>query len=434
MKFRRFFCLIIILTLIFSIFVPSVCAFNMSSKAYLAMDLKTGTILYQKNMEKKMYPAGLTKMLTALLVVENCSLDEKVTISKKASSEHSDSLKLKEGEELTVKNLLLGMMMVSSNGAAVALAEHVSENTNSFVELMNKRLEELECKNTHFVNPTGLHSTRHYTTVQDMAKIARVAVKNENFMTVCDTAYCKIPPTNVTENERVLYTDNHFLSRYKIFSYYYRPAEGVCQGFTSEAGNCLISTAKKNKSSLHLLTIVMGAPKSDSPAVVLSFNDTRTLFDSAFDNFKLHTIVEENELLSEAHVELGKTKDFATVGSKESLYAVLPIDSNLEKVEKVVTLEEPIKAPVKVGDVLGKIDIVYKGHTLTSGEVISLQDVEQSNFLVFMDFMLMFTQNIFVKLVAIALIIAIIVYIYITISRHKRRKRIIERNRIRRMR
>lgn len=432
---KKIISLLITLSIFFISVFPSVTAIEMKSNNYIAIDMQTDTILYQKNIDKKVYPAGLTKILTALLVIEDCNLNDIVTISKNAaSSEYSDQLKFKEGEKVTVKDLLYSMIMLSSNTAAVALAEHCSGDIDTFTAKINERLEALKCSNTKFINPTGLHDREHYTTVSDLVKLTRAALENETFTKLCDTSYYEIPPTNLTENSRKFYTDNHLISRYKISSYQTKMAAGVMYGYTSEAGNCLISTAKKNKNSIHILTVVMGAPKGERAAVVPSFNDTIELFNASLNNFKLYTALSKNELLTEAHVLLGKTKDFTTVGGLADMKVVLPVDYDLEKLEKKVTLKENIKAPVKIGDILGTVDVLYDGKLLGTENVIALQDVVQNNFLVFMDFMLMFTSNIFVKLVVIGLIIAAIIYIYVTISRYKRRKRLIERSRIRRMR
>lgn len=250
-----------------------------ASGSVILIDADTGAILYEKNAYEKSYPASTTKILTGLLTIENCSMDEIVTFSSAAANSvvYGDaSIGTKTGEQYTVEQALYALLLHSANEIGYGLAEHVSGSLSSFVDLMNERAKELGAVNTHFANASGLHSDNHYTTAYDMAMIARGCYNNSTFVNI-DSTYTTytIPPTNMTSTPRYM---SHRHQMLKNRSYYYEYCKGGKTGFTDEAGNTLVTFAEKD--DMRLICVCFKSTSDDR------FTDTRALFDWGFANFK----------------------------------------------------------------------------------------------------------------------------------------------------
>jgi D-alanyl-D-alanine carboxypeptidase (penicillin-binding protein 5/6) len=250
------------------------------------MDFNSGAILYSKNIHEQLYPASTTKMMTALLTIENTSMDEIVTFSHEAIfnvDSDSSRIGIDEGEQLTVEQCLYGLMLGSANEVAYALAEHVAGSLDAFVDMMNERAEALGCTNTHFVNANGLPDENHYTSAYDLALIARECYKNEAFANISGTRTYTISSTNIQSEERIM--DNHHLM-VEGFRYQYPGFIGGKTGYTKSARQTLVSCAEKN--GLRLICVIMMEESPDQ------FIDTMKLFDYGFDGFQLVNI-KENE-------------------------------------------------------------------------------------------------------------------------------------------
>lgn len=246
---------------------------EIQSEGAVLMDASTGTLLYSKNGETRYYPASITKLMTALLVAEKCSLSDPVTFSKTATTNleaGAVTLGLSEGDKLTVEQCLYGLMLKSANEVANGLAEHVSGSVSAFSALMNGRAKELGCTGTNFVNPNGLNSANHYTTPHDMALIARAAFQNDTVRKVSSTLSYQIPATKkasartVAMGHKMLYSGD---------ARYYPGVIGGKTGYTSLAGNTLVTCAEKN--GVRLIAVVM---KSKST----HYADTKALLDYGF--------------------------------------------------------------------------------------------------------------------------------------------------------
>ncbi len=252
----------------------------------ILMDFNSGAILYSKNIHERLYPASTTKMMTALLTIENTSMDEIVTFSHDAIfnvDSDSSRIGIDVGEQLTVEQCLYGLMLGSANEVAYALAEHVAGNLDAFVDMMNERAQTLGCTDTHFINANGLPDENHYTSAYDLALIARECYKNEAFANISGTKTYTIPATNIQSEERIM--DNHHLM-VEGFRYQYNGFIGGKTGYTKTARQTLVSCAEKN--SLRLICVIM---KEESPD---QFLDTQKLFDYGFDGFQTINI-KENE-------------------------------------------------------------------------------------------------------------------------------------------
>ncbi len=246
---------------------------QITSEGAVLMDADTGALLYSKNSETKYYPASITKLMTALLVAERTNLSDTVTFSKAATTNleaGAVTLNMTEGDKLTVEQSLYGLMLKSANDVANGLAEHVSGSVSSFAQLMNAKARELGCTNTNFVNPNGLTNSSHYTTPHDMALIAKAAFQNGVVRKVCSTVRYQIPATKKAGARTV--TMGHKMIN-SSDSRYYPGVLGGKTGFTSAAGNTLVTYAEKNGS--RLIVVIM---KSKST----HYDDTKALLDYGF--------------------------------------------------------------------------------------------------------------------------------------------------------
>lgn len=252
---------------------PSICV----------LEISTGTILYERNMDEQNYPASITKIMTALLALENCSLDEIVTFSEKAvygNEGDTSHISRDIGEKMTMEECLYGMMLESANECAWAIGEHIGGSMDAFTKMMNERAAGLGCTNTHFNNPNGLPDEEHWTSAHDMALIAAEAYKNETFRVITGAGSYTIPPTNKHEEPTPLH--NHHKMVYPFhgdYEYLYEYATGGKTGYTNAAGNTLVSYAQKE--DMPIVCVVM---REKSP---YHYTDTRTMFDYCFENFKL---------------------------------------------------------------------------------------------------------------------------------------------------
>lgn len=246
---------------------------TIQSEGAVVIDAATGTVLYGKNQNTRYYPASITKLMTALLVLENCQLGDTVTFSRTATENLESgavSLKLTEGDKLTVEQCLYGLLLKSANDVANGLAEKVSGSVSGFAGLMNQKAAALGCTGTHFVNPNGLNDSNHYTTPYDMALIARAAFQNDTLRKIDTTLSYKFPATK-NAGERTI-TMGHKMM-YSTDSRYYPGIIGGKTGYTSKAGNTLVTGAEKN--GVRLIAVVM---KSKST----HYADTKALLDYGF--------------------------------------------------------------------------------------------------------------------------------------------------------
>ena len=242
------------------------------------MDADTGTVLWGQNIHSQYFPASITKVMTALVVIENCKLDETVTFSRNAVfnvESGSSNAGINEGDKLSVKDCLYALLLKSANESANALAEHVAGSTEAFADMMNAKAKELGCTNTHFANPSGLNNPDHYTSPYDMALITKAAFDNPVFEEIDSTTYYKLPPNSINK-EGLAISPGHRMMR-KSSPYYYPGIVGGKTGYTTLAGNTLVTCAEKN--GMKLITVIL---KGSTP---LYWSDTKRLLDFGFDHF-----------------------------------------------------------------------------------------------------------------------------------------------------
>ena len=398
MRFRRFFsaffCAVLLLNLCPSVMaaedkeLPSI---DIQAKAALLLDQNTGKIVYAKNEHAELYPASLTKIMTALLVLRavdegKLTMDQSITASESAfETLHDDgsSAGIKAGEILTVRQLLQCLLIVSANEAGTILAEAVSGSVSAFVEEMNAEAQALGCENTHFVNPTGLHDPQHYTSAWDLSLIATEALKYPDFLTICDSIKEIIPATNLS-SERVLRTTNYLLDTWRALGYRYRNAHGIKTGSTSDAGYCLVSSAEKGE--LRFLSVVMGCERvvdASGKADVKSFSETKRLFEWGFENFSYKTVQSVNDMLASIPVTLSQETNSVVLHPAEDVVVLLPNALSADDLKRVIRFErQSVEAPVQAGEVLAEAVLSYRDTEYAAIPLVALNDIDASRSLV----------------------------------------------------
>ena len=435
MKFKRFISVFFLCACLAGLFLtPAAGALevpDIQAKAALLADVNTDAVAYAKNIHEKNYPASLTKVMTALLILEKVSgnetlLNQEVTASESAFSDtyyHADgsSAGIKTGEIMTVKQLLQCMLIVSANEACNILAEWDAGSIAAFVDAMNAKAKALGCENTHFVNPSGLHDPDHYTSAWDLYLITKAAMQYPEFMEICDSAKAVIPATNLSK-ERTLYTTNHLLSTWRVIGYRDKRAHGIKTGSTSDAGHCLISSAQEGE--LHFVSVVMGAERIEENGVgnLLNFSETSHLFDYGFKNFAYRTILEDKEIIQEVPVSLSKT-DYVTVHPANNVESLFPRDLDPAELDRVISLPETVEAPVTAGDKLGTMELRDGDTVYASVDLLASSDVTADKFMVFRHNVSLFFKKPAVKTVAIVLAVLLVLLVIFRLTGLSRRRR-----------
>ena len=383
---------------------------KVDSPSVMLIEAKTGNVLYEKNSEEKMYPASTTKIMSAILTLENVQdLSQKVTVSYNAvfsvpTDYASDTLKV--GEELSIEELLYALLVKSSNEAAIVLAEYIGGSTQSFTSMMNTKAQELGCTNTNFVNPNGIHNKDHYTTAKDLSLIA---MKDETFRKIVNTVSHTLPSTNKYDRaDRNLITTNELIN--KKNKNYYEYAIGIKTGFTSQAKNCLVAGASKD--GIELIAVILGADKTDSKGYSVRTKDAKKLFEYVYNNFTNKEVsTANNTIVGEIKVKKA-TKDTKNLKlmTDTDVDILVTNDKVNEDIQGNLELNQNIKAPISKGTHLGTITYNIDG-TEYKANVIASEDVQKSNILL----------SILGILVAIALLF--IIYIFMEKSRGKKKRK-----------
>ena len=408
------FLLLIIIKLIFPIFsFADENALVVNSPSALLMDFNSGKILYEKNIDEKRYPASLTKIMTAIIALENCELDEVATVSYDSVMSISMgyvTANLQVGEQLTIEQLLYVLMVGSSNDAAVVIAEHISGSVEEFSKVMNAKAKELGCTNTNFVNPNGEHDENHYSTARDLAIIARYAMQNEEFRKLVSTTSYKLPATNKYDKEDRLFTTTNSLlvtnNNSRSDNYYYKYAIGIKTGFTTPAGNCLVAAASKG--DLELLTVVLGGGQTDE-GLSERYVDTINLFEYGYKNYMLREVIKKNNVVQTTKIKNAtrNTKQLDVVISND-VYVLCRQEDKNSAILPEVTLNENLKAPIKMGDVVGKVKYTVEGIEYEEN-LLANNDVKKSHW--------------FIRLICFSIIIFIIM-LYLDYKRRIRRRKL----------
>lgn len=403
-----------------------VTGFEVSAKAGMLISLDTGEILYSNNIEQKVYPASITKLMTVTLMLESekYNPDGKVTMTKEVqrliSGTGSAVSNIAVGEEITQLDLVYTVLMSSYGDCAYLAALYYGESVEQFVAMMNSKAAELGLTGTHYGNPVGLHDEQTYTTVWDIYTLATYALKNETFKTVCETTRHTIAATNMS-GERTISTTNYLQD--PNTNYYYQYASGVKTGFTDEAGRCLVSTASYN--GYNYMCILMNCPANAGKRY--EFSDSAALYRWAFNNFSFKEVANSTEPVCEIPVELSLNTDFVSLYFEKPFVTVLPNEADSSTiVVKTHLKSEKTDAPVKKGDVLGTADIIYAEQKIGTVNLVAGSDVEMSVLLKTLRSVKSFFGSFYMKLIyilaAVAVLIFIIMIIRLNISKIKKRR------------
>lgn len=372
-----------ILALLFSnlniVYAANTNAPELVSRSAILMDNKTNKILYDKNSNERMFPASTTKILTAILVLENCDLNEIVTASYDAVMSIPEgyvTANIDGDEQLTVEQLLQLLLVHSANDAANVLAEYVGGSIESFVSMMNTKVNELGLTNTHFTNAYGLQDDNHYTTAYDLSVIMQYCLKNDDFRRIAGSASCSIPATNKSDVRS--YTSTNQLLVPSNPNYYSYVTVGKT-GFTTEAGECLVSCAYKN--DLELICVVLGGTVVDG--VSTRFSESKTLYEYGFSNFSLKNIANPGDIITQIEVP-NATSDTKSLelAFTDSIYALVNTSDLETNYTPEIQLHSDISAPITQGDVLGSVVYTIDGIQYTS-DIVATHNVEASQLLQF---------------------------------------------------
>lgn len=338
--------------------------FAENAKSAIMIEASTGTILYEKNKDDKLPMASMTKMMTLLLIMEeiesgNLKWNEMITASEHVASMGGSQIFLEVGEKMSVEDLVKGICIASGNDASVAMAERIGGTEEKFVSMMNKKAKELGLSNTHFENACGLDSDNHYSSANDMSIIAKELVKHKKILEFSGT-YEDYLRKN-TEKSFWLVNTNKLVR-------YYQGVDGLKTGYTKNAGYCITTTAERG--NMRLITVVMGEPSS-----AIRNSETTTMLDYGFNTYEAKKIITKDSVISKQKVEFGK-KDSVELTPMED-YKVLKEKSSTNKNITYQLSSNPIKAPVKIGDKVGKIKIIENNKTIQEIDVTVKENVNK---------------------------------------------------------
>lgn len=353
---------------------------NFACDSAVVMELSTGTILYEKNMHKKRYPASITKIMTAMLTAENCGMNDVITFSEAAVygiEPGSSTVYSEVGEKMTVEQCLYAIMLESANEVCLAAGEQVSGSIDKFVDLMNQRVKELGLTDTHFNNPNGLPDPKHYTSAHDMAVIMRTAMSNPTFRKVCSTKNYTCAKTNKHKMTRYWINHHEMIAGNKYPKYLYKYAIGGKTGYTRAAGNTLVTCAQKDGMELVCVVMKSTSPESGEPN---EYTDTTRLLNYGFEKFRKYTVGDTSTDIGEGVFNnygsyFDEEQSPLHLGGESTV--VLPKGVSLEEAEQKITYNKNVE--IKEGDnIIGHVAYTYQGKTVGSTDIIYTKTEKQA--------------------------------------------------------
>lgn len=352
MRSKRILSKVLIILIIFS--VMPINSYANSAHSAIVMEVKTGRILYSKNINSKKAMASTTKILTALVALENGDLEEYVKIPKEAVGVEGSSIYLRNDEKVKLKDLLYGLMLRSGNDSAVAIAHHIAGSVEEFCKMMNKKAKNIGAVNSNFMNPHGLHHKDHYTTAYDLGLISREALLNEDFKKIVSSKRW------IAEREgyNAFYNKNKTLAQFK-------GGDGVKTGYTKAAGRCLVTSATRN--DMQVLCVVLNDPNW--------FNDCYSLMNRAFNNYSAYKVMEKDSDAKSFSVNKGKIeKSYMTI--KEDI--IIPVkEEEKSKIKIVFESNENVEAPVQKGQKLGKAKVYIADKLMVTADLYAKESIEK---------------------------------------------------------
>lgn len=328
-----------------------------SAESMVVLERDSGRVLNEKNADKRCPMASTTKIATAITVIDNISdLDRKIHVPAVAVGIEGSSIYLEKDEELTVRDLLYGLMLQSGNDCAVALAVTTAGSVEKFAELMNETAKKVGAENTHFVNPHGLHHDEHYTTARDLGKIAAYAMQNATFREIVGTKRY-VMPWKGREYNRVVVNKNKILSTCD-------GGDGVKTGYTKKAGRCLVASATRD--GMNVIAVVLNCGPM--------FEDCRVLLDNAFAEYSLKDVSKAVDLSSVATTVIDGKNNAARLNVENGLFYPLT-EKEYGELRFEISDIKPVRAPLHVGDENGKIKIYSGNRLLFERKLYSIEEV-----------------------------------------------------------
>ena len=332
---------------------------TLTAVSAVLIDQASGKVIYEKDMNDEHYPASTTKVLTALLALENMELDYKITLPDDYVNVGETNIGLRAGARQTAEELLMATMLYSANDAAQALAIGVAGSEQAFVDMMNQRVAELGLQHTHFANPHGLHSEDHYTSAYDLAMIARAAMDNPDFRRIVTTESFVVRRVNGEENFTVS-NRNGLLNQFEF-------ADGIKTGYTRQAGNCIVASATKN--DMQLIAVLLNSSNI--------FDESQTLLEWGFDNSQHTLLVDANTVKASVKVLNGGRSEVEVLTEKP-LYSVMRSDE-ATNVQESLDLPDSIPAPIHRGEVIGSVTYTDDNGYTYSTNLLAAKDVGRYN-------------------------------------------------------
>ena len=338
---------------------------DVAATAAILMDAKTGRVLWEKNSNTPLAMASTTKIMTSILALESGKLDETVTVSRAAAAAPRMKMYLSTGEKIRLGDLLLALMLESSNDSAVAIAEHLAGNVPAFCAMMTQKAKELGAKNTIFETPNGLDGNEHHSTAYDLALITRYALEVPGFIQLINTHQATFSSDTKTYN---MLNKNRLLNEFE-------GANGVKTGFTNKAGHCFVGAAKRG--DMQLISVVLASGWGDKGRAQ-KWVDTKEVLNYGFDNFAYETIIEDNTQAGVISLTRSRTAEVGYVYTAD-LTMTLKADEK-SQVEVKVNVPPSIQAPIFEGDILGQAEIYLNGELYASIDLAATDNALRHDF------------------------------------------------------
>lgn len=360
------------------------------SESAIVLNIDNDIIIHEKNADTKQMPGSLVNIMTAIICLENTrDLSKEITVDKSVfadlkNTQYPEDLRsadIFDGDVLTVNDLLYAMMLTSSYEAAQTLAYHYGDGSvESFVKKMNEKAAEIGCKNTNFVNPTGIYDDNQYTTARDMMLITRYAMNTSIFTNIATTKeYNPTVPNlqNHKHHNEWIWTHSNLMMDEES-DYYYRGAKGIKTGNLTAAGRNIIAMAGKD--GHNYLVVLLKAPirDPDGKNQFYHIDDAISVFNWAFNNFSYRDLVTESEEIAEVSVDLADGTDYVLLRPEMTYTALWYDKADTALIKKDIQYVKDIKAPIKAGDKLGVLQLMYSGEEIATVNLVAVSDVERS--------------------------------------------------------
>lgn len=406
------------------------------SAAVELVNLNTGAVVYEKNPDRKQYPASTTKIMTYIIAAEKIKdLDgTKITVTKRVVDmllgTGSSLGGILAGDVVTAKQLLNLMMVPSGNDAALMLADYVGHgDVSAFVDMMNEKAKELGCTGTHFANPHGLQDENHYTTAHDLAIITKYALNLPYFTEITSQlSYTCTPVGGPRAGKSFTRATTNLLINKNAEGgkYYYQFAKGVKTGHTDEAGYCLVSTATAE--GITYLCVALGAPSIDKNGRPISargeMTDSVAIYKWAFKNLQMKSVIKEQDPLAEVKLEYAWNKDTLRLVAEKNFQILLPNNVSPSSVIITPKVPEKLSAPVKKGQVVGTATLSYAGQTLGTVNLVAAESVERSEVLHTADRVHLILTSHWFLLIAGIIILLLLIYLILALVYNRKKKKL----------